>query len=113
MAWWLQGDLQPFAHFRSGMGRSPGGSVGAAAAAAGRESRLEGGWAAPVSSPFAGTGLGAGNKARPMRNGRLVKGPQGGKKPLTKAFWRLIMRITKWVSRRKSAYPGKKEGVAP
>ena len=22
MAWWLQGDLQPFAHFRSGMGRS-------------------------------------------------------------------------------------------
>lgn len=20
MAWWLQGDLQPFAHFRSGMG---------------------------------------------------------------------------------------------
>ena len=23
MAWWLQGDLQPFAHFRSGMGRSP------------------------------------------------------------------------------------------
>ena len=36
MAWWLQGDLQPFAHFRSGMGRSPGGSVGAAAAAAGR-----------------------------------------------------------------------------
>lgn len=26
MAWWLQGDLQPFAHFRSGMGRSPGGS---------------------------------------------------------------------------------------
>lgn len=39
MAWWLQGDLQPFAHFRSGMGRSPGGSAGAAAAAAGRESR--------------------------------------------------------------------------
>ena len=34
MAWWLQGDLQPFAHFRSGMGRSPGGSAGAAAAAA-------------------------------------------------------------------------------
>lgn len=34
MAWWLQGDLQPFAHFRSGMGRSPGGSVGAAAAGA-------------------------------------------------------------------------------
>ncbi len=23
MAWWLQGDLQPFAHFRSGMGRIP------------------------------------------------------------------------------------------
>lgn len=23
MAWWLQGDLQPFAHFRSGMGHSP------------------------------------------------------------------------------------------
>lgn len=23
MAWWLQGDLQPFAHFRSGMGRNP------------------------------------------------------------------------------------------
>lgn len=23
MAWWLQGDLQPFAHFRSGMVRSP------------------------------------------------------------------------------------------
>ena len=23
MAWWLQGDLQPFAHFRSGMGRRP------------------------------------------------------------------------------------------
>ena len=34
MAWWLQGDLQPFAHFRSGMGRSPGGSAVAAAAAA-------------------------------------------------------------------------------
>lgn len=34
MAWWLQGDLQPFAHFRSGMGRSRGGSAGAAAAAA-------------------------------------------------------------------------------
>ena len=34
MAWWLQGDLQPFAHFRSGMGRSPGGSAEAAAAAA-------------------------------------------------------------------------------
>lgn len=34
MAWWLQGDLQPFAQFRSGMGRSPGGSAGAAAAAA-------------------------------------------------------------------------------
>ena len=32
MAWWLQGDLQPFAHFRSGMGRSPGGSAAAAAA---------------------------------------------------------------------------------
>ena len=31
MAWWLQGDLQPFAHFRSGMGRSPGGSAGTAA----------------------------------------------------------------------------------
>lgn len=56
MAWWLQGDLQPFAHFRSGMGRSPGGSVGAAAAAAGRESRLEGGWAAPVSGPLQGLG---------------------------------------------------------
>ena len=27
MAWWLQGDLQPFAHFRSGMGRSPGGAA--------------------------------------------------------------------------------------
>lgn len=23
MAWWLQGDLQPFAHFRSGMGLRP------------------------------------------------------------------------------------------
>lgn len=48
MAWWLQGDLQPFAHFRSGMGRSPGGSAGAAAAAAGRESRPQGGWLRPV-----------------------------------------------------------------
>ena len=28
MAWWLQGDLQPFAHFRSGMGRSPGRAAG-------------------------------------------------------------------------------------
>ena len=53
MAWWLQGDLQPFAHFRSGMGRSPGGSAGAAA---GRESRPQGGWAAPCSDPLQGLG---------------------------------------------------------
>lgn len=56
MAWWLQGDLQPFAHFRSGMGRSPGGAAGAAAAAAGRESRPQGGWAAPCSDPLQGLG---------------------------------------------------------
>lgn len=54
MAWWLQGDLQPFAHFRSGMGRSPGGSVGAAAAAAGRESRLEGAGLRPYLAPCRG-----------------------------------------------------------
>lgn len=88
MAWWLQGDLQPFAHFRSRQGCA----------------RI---WL------LAGTGLGVGNKAKPAENRSLVGSPQGGKKPLTKAFWRLIMRITKWVSRRKSAYPGKKEGVAP
>ena len=69
MAWWLQGDLQPFAHFRSGMGRSPGGSVGAAAAGAaqppcGRSpaalraqpSRPAGGWAAPGSGSLQGLG---------------------------------------------------------
>ena len=56
MAGWLQGALQPLAHFRRGRGRSPGGSAGAAAAAADRESRPQGGWAAPCSDPLQGLG---------------------------------------------------------
>lgn len=56
MAWWLQGDLQPFAHFRSGMGRSLAAPQEPAAAAAGRESRPQGGWAAPCSDPLQGLG---------------------------------------------------------
>ena len=68
--------------------------------------------AAPLFSVCRGRPLGAENKARAAGERRVVERPQGGKKPLTRAFGRLIMEVTKWVRRRKT-HRGKKEGVAP
>lgn len=56
MAWWLQGDLQPLHILGAGWGAALAAPQEPPAAAAGRESRPQGGWAAPCSDPLQGLG---------------------------------------------------------
>lgn len=65
--------------------------------------------AAPLLAVCRRRPLGAENKARAVGERQVVERPQGGKKPLTRAFGRLIMEVTKWVRRRKTHHGKRKE----